>query len=685
MFSLSLIDTVIIVVYLMITMGVGLYMTKQASKSLDHYFLGGRSLPWYFLGMAGMAMWFDLTGTMIITAFLYMLGPQGLFVEFRGGAVLILAFLICYTGKWHRRSGCMTGAEWIAYRFGIGAEAKWMRVFKAASTFLITIVLLAYLVRGTSLFVGVFIPYSPMVVTGIVLGSCAVYTMMAGFYGVVLTDVVQGAIVLVSCVIVSIMAFMMVPDVGFISELAESVTGNKSWAASIPKWQTEMPTGYEDYEFLIWIAFFYLLRNVMYGPGTGDENRYFGAKSDRDCGLQSMLQGVTVAFRWPMMMGFAIMGLFLISTLFPDMSKTVDAVDAIKQYHPESVESKGMWNELTTSIVNSPEKQDPALIKSLEESLGEEWRKRLVVVGFEGGVNPEQILPAVLLNSIPSGLRGLLIVAMLAAMMSTLTGEVNKTSAQFVKDIYKVSIRKKAGNKELIAAAYLSTAFIVIASFVVGIYADSIDEIWKWFLMGLTAGSIGPYVLRLYWWRCNAWGQIGGTVIGGIAAVVQYAIYPELGQVPLFIIMTGISIIGTVALSYMTPATPMPILLNFYKTTRPFGWWGPLKAKIDPEEHQLWEKEHRNDIISVPLVMTAQVTIFLLPMQLMIKAYSSFFMTLPIFLISAAGVYWFWWRNLPSKENPGTDRADPLAFLKDPDYDGPGKEAVADVIGESKD
>ena len=138
MTSLNFIDSSIIVIYLIITMGVGLIMTRKASQSLDNYYLGGRSLPWYMLGMAGMANWFDLTGTMIITSFLYMLGPKGLFIEFRGGAVLILAFLICYTGKWHRRSGCMTGAEWIAYRFGTGTEAKWMRFFKAFMTVVAT-------------------------------------------------------------------------------------------------------------------------------------------------------------------------------------------------------------------------------------------------------------------------------------------------------------------------------------------------------------------------------------------------------------------------------------------------------------------------------------------------------------------------------------------------------------------
>ena len=293
--------------------------------------------------------------------------------------------------------------------------------------------------------------------------------------------------------------------------------------------------------------------------------------------------------------------------------------------------------------------------------------KRLIspvpIVGYNGSVNPEQILPAVLLNSIPTGLRGLLIVAMLAAMMSTLTGEVNKTSAQVVKDIYQNSLRPKAKNRELILVAYISTAAIVAGSFWMGISAKSINSLWGWIIMSLTAGGLAPYVLRLYWWRCNAWGQIGGTVLGGIGAVTQRIIAPEMSELYQFGLMTGLSFAGTIGFSYMTAPTPMPILRNFYRTTRPFGWWGPLKADTEPGLLKKWQAEHRNDIISVPFVMTAQVTIFLMPMQIMIKSYSAFFMTLPIFIFAVVGTYWFWWRNLPPKNDPGTDRADPLAQI----------------------
>jgi len=661
MTSLNFIDSSIIVIYLIITMGVGLIMTRKASQSLDNYYLGGRSLPWCMLGMAGMANWFDLTGTMIITSFLYMLGPKGLFIEFRGGAVLILAFLICYTGKWHRRSGCMTGAEWIAYRFGTGTEAKWMRFFKAFMTVVATVGMLAYLIRGTSLFVGMFIPMSPVMVTAGIVAFCTLYTMMAGFYGVVLTDLVQGAIVLIACVVVSVVAFNLVPSMDALAEVALSVTGNSTWTSSMPKWQTEMPAGYEMYQSLILFAAFYLMRNIIGGMGTGDESRYFGAKSDRDCALQSMLQGVTVAFRWPMMMGFAILGLFLVDQLLPTGNKSMEATAIVKTYHPDI--EQGFWHELTTGIINSPEAYDPAMVQDLENTLGEEWQKRLPIVGYNGSVNPEQILPAVLLNSIPTGLRGLLIVAMLAAMMSTLTGEVNKTSAQVVKDIYQNSLRPKAKNRELILVAYISTAAIVAGSFWMGISAKSINSLWGWIIMSLTAGGLAPYVLRLYWWRCNAWGQIGGTVLGGIGAVTQRIIAPEMSELYQFGLMTGLSFAGTIGFSYMTAPTPMPILRNFYRTTRPFGWWGPLKADTEPGLLKKWQAEHRNDIISVPFVMTAQVTIFLMPMQIMIKSYSAFFMTLPIFIFAVVGTYWFWWRNLPPKNDPGTDRADPLAQI----------------------
>ena len=118
MTSLSFLDYGLIIGYFAVLVVVGFYFRKMASSSLDDYFLGGRNLPWWALGISGMAAWLDLTGTMLITSLLFLLGPSGLFLELRGGVGLVLVFMFIFIGKWHRRSGLMTSAEWMLFRFG---------------------------------------------------------------------------------------------------------------------------------------------------------------------------------------------------------------------------------------------------------------------------------------------------------------------------------------------------------------------------------------------------------------------------------------------------------------------------------------------------------------------------------------------------------------------------------------
>ena len=149
---LNTLDYGIIVIYFAFLIGLGLYLKKKASASIEDYFLGGRNLPWWALGISGMAAWLDITGTMIITSFIFMLGPRGLFIEFRGGAVLVAAVLMLWAGKWHRRSQCITGAEWMIYRFGEGFGGQFARIVSAIAAMVGTIGMLAYMVKGVGLF-----------------------------------------------------------------------------------------------------------------------------------------------------------------------------------------------------------------------------------------------------------------------------------------------------------------------------------------------------------------------------------------------------------------------------------------------------------------------------------------------------------------------------------------------------
>ncbi len=119
--------------------------------------------------------------------------------------------------------------------------------------------------------------------------------------------------------------------------------------------------------------------------------------------------------------------------------------------------------------------------------------------------------------------------------------------------------------------------------------------------------------------------------------------------------MTAISFLATIIGSLLTRPTPLQVTENFYRVTRPFGFWGPMRDIFTGEKKRALRTEHRNDLLTVPFALLWQVTLFLLPMQLVMKAYASFFLTLPFFFIGAGGMYLFWWRRLSVESN--TDAA----------------------------
>ena len=644
---LPLTDWAIIVTYFAAILLAGLWMRKRASSNLDEYFLAGRTMPWWLLGIAGMTGWFDMTGTMVITSFLYMLGPRGLFVEFRGGAALVLPFLLCFLAKWHRRSGCMTAAEWNTFRFGAGGGAEAARLITAIVGVLSGIAMLAYMVRGATLFLGLFLPFDPLLSTLLLIGFATIYTALAGFYGVVMADLVQGGIVLISCVVVGALAWMKVPDAASLAETARQVTGTGDWTSTLPSWHTDMPIGYGAYEFLMLVAGLYLVRSVIGGLGAGAEPRFFAARNDRECGLQCLLQGVTIAFRWPMTLGFAILGIYLISTSFPAREKVADISAELHAAYPEATQAS--WNKVMTGLANTAD-LPPGLKDSLKSHLGDNWRALLPIVGWNGQVNPETILPVVIRDVLPTGLRGLFIVALLGALMSTFTATTNIMSGFVVRDLYQHKFRPRAGNRELILASYFSSILIVVCGATVAVFVKNINEIWVWIVLSFSAGAIGSSVLRLYWWRMNGWGVAGGLAAGTAGSILQRVLMPEMNEWMQLTLMTGVSFAGSILLSLATQPTPVPVLENFYRLTRPFGWWRPVRHVLSEGERLDTKHENFWDIVSVPIAMVAQVAMFLLPMQIMVKNFTAFFWTLPVFLIFGSALFFTWFRRLPKAE-----------------------------------
>jgi len=646
--NLSSIDLGVIAAYFSLLVGLGFYLKRRASASLEDYFLGNRQLPWWALGVSGMASFLDMTGTMIIVSFLFMLGPRGLFVEFRGGAVLVLAIYMLWAGKWHRRSGCMTGAEWMVYRFGDGLGGQAARIARAVAEIVFTVGMLIYMAKGVGLFLSMFLPLSPFVCSLVLISVAAVYTMVSGFYGVVFTDMVQSVVILVAVVSISAMAFLKIADPESLSSLAHTVTGSESWLSSAPQLHTAMPEGYKAFESLGMFALFYLLRNIFFGMAEGDDPKYFGARSDRECGTLTFLWTWLMMFRWPMMMGFAVLGLYLVHDLFPDQGVIAGAAVLIKEHMPGVQEAN--WANVLAGIMHSPDAYSRELIGGLSRLLGEDWVNKLHLVSFNGTVDPERILPAVILFNIPMGLRGLLVIALIAASMSTFDSNVNKGAGYFTRDLYQRYMRPGASREELIYASWAFVLLVAATGLLLGFYVEKINTIWDWIIMGLGGGLLVPRFLRLYWWRLNGAGFAIGTLVGLAGAIAQGVFFPEWTAPVKFLATLGIGLVGTIVGTYLTQPTETDILERFFRTTRPFGLWGPVKRHFPSEFLAIASREHRNDLLAAPFALGWQITLFLLPMQLIVHSYAAFRTTLGIFLVCLAGMYVFWYRNLLPNE-----------------------------------
>lgn len=302
------VDQGIILFYLCALIILGIFLKRRASQNIDNYFLGGRKIPWWVLGISGTTSFLDMTGTMVIASFFYIAGVKGLLVELRGGVALILAFLMIFMGKWYSRSKVMTTAEWMEFRFGPGKQGEAARLLNAAVNIVNTVAMVGYFFVGTGKFLSLFLPFSPMVCSLIMISVCLFYTAISGLYGVVYTDLLQAVLIVFATVYVSVKAFLTI-DASTIQSIAPA-----GWTDITPQWFIEMPPGYQIYNlFGLSVTFFFL--KVMIEGFAGQQamvaQRYFASPSDRDSGRLAALWTLCLSFRWPFIMGIAVLGLFL--------------------------------------------------------------------------------------------------------------------------------------------------------------------------------------------------------------------------------------------------------------------------------------------------------------------------------------------------------------------------------------
>ena len=211
------IDLAILIAYISATVGIGFWISRRASKNLRSYFLGGNTIPWYMLGLSNASGMFDISGTMVMVYWLFVYGAKSIWIPWLW-PVFNQIIMMVYLSIWLRRSGVMTGADWIRFRFGDGRGAQYAHLVVVAFALINVVGFLAYGFIGIGKFSATFLPWQlaadpatnvnlyGLIVTAIT----TVYVVKGGMFSVVFTEVLQFGIMTVACVWVGLIAIQEV-------------------------------------------------------------------------------------------------------------------------------------------------------------------------------------------------------------------------------------------------------------------------------------------------------------------------------------------------------------------------------------------------------------------------------------------------------------------------------------------
>jgi SSS family solute:Na+ symporter len=582
----------------------GWLLSKRASKNLDAYFLGSRSLPWYVIGTSHGASGFDITGTMWFVTMLFTYGVKAAFIPWIW-PLFDRVFRQVYLGPWIRRSNVLTGAEWMRTRFGTGLAGNLSHISVVVYALVATVGFLGYAFQGIGKFASIFFrwdlawgPFSSADTYAImILGVTTVYLLLGGWYSVVLTDLVQFALLTVASVLIAGIAMARVGPgaLGKVvpagwNELLFGWKLNLDWTGLIDQLNAKIESdGYSLFGVVIMMMLFKGLLVSMAGPTPGYGMQHIlSTRNPREAALENWWMSIVqLVPRFLMITGIAVLGLVYFS---PHVNKMLAA--------------------------------------------GEKF-------------DFEKILPYVIEGYVPVGLVGVLLAGLLAAFMSTFDSTVNAGAAYVVNDIYKRYINPNAQPKKYVYFSYLCSVLLVVVAIAVGIHIKSIHDITTWIAFGLYGGYITPNILKWHWWRFNGYGYFAGMIAGVIAALVPLQIVPDMNKMYILPFSLLISAVASVVVCLRTPPESNQVLQSFYRTVRPWGFWKPVYEQLVRDNPNLRKNTNlARDAFNVGVGIIWQLTLNIIPICLVIRQYRTLWISIAVLVVTSVIMKFTWYDKL---------------------------------------
>lgn len=593
---LSWIDIVVILAYLVSVLLIGLYISKRASRDMDSYFLGGKTIPWWALGVSNASGMFDIAGTMWLVSMCFVYGLKSAWLPWIW-PIFNQIFLMIYLSVWLRRSNVMTGAQWMETRFGTGKGAQLSQMVVVVFALVSAIGFIAYAFKGIGKFAAIFFPWeiSPDIYALIIFSVTTVYVVKGGMYSVVFTEILQFIIMTIAAVSVGVIAMYMVSP----EQLAAATPAG--WDSLLFSWQLDLnwqglidsvnvkveEDGLELFGLMIMMMLFKGVLSSMAGPVPNyDMQRILATKSPKDAAKMSGLVSLVMFFpRYMMVAGLSILAIV---------------------YMGPDIQAQGKQFDF------------------------------------------EQILPFAINNFVPVGLTGLLIAGLLAAFMSTFAASVNAAPAYFVNDIYRRYFRPDADSRAYVRMSYIVSVLLVVFGMGLGLMLGSINAIMQWIFAALFGGYAAANLLKWHWWRFNAYGYFWGMLAGLIGALVLPIALPDTQPLMAFPLLLLFGLIGSIAGTLLTPVESDEVLCEFYRTVKPWGFWGPIRDKVMEQDPDFVpNKEFSRDLVNVVVGIVWQLALVVMPIYLVIQQWWSMLAAFAVIAVTSWVLKKNWLDKLP--------------------------------------
>ena len=534
--NLATLDWAIIAAFFLLSLLIGIIVSKRSGKNSSEFFLSGRSMPWWLLGFSMVATTFSADTPNLVTD---MVRKNGVAGNWEWWAFLLTGMLTVFVyAKLWRRSGILTDVEFYEIRYS-GKMAAFLRGFRAIylGVFFNVMIMATVCLAGIKIG-GVMLGLSPTQTLLLATLITVVYSVIGGFAGVIWTDFFQFIIAMIGSLVAAIF-IVNLPQVGGLDNLLAHPNVNPKLNI-LPDFNN--PNVFIPL-FLMPLAIQWW--SVWYPgsePGGGGyiAQRMLAAKNENHSMGATLFFNIThYALRpWP----WILVALASV-VIFPDFASLQKA-----------------FPNVNANVIND-----------------------------------DLAYPA-MMTLLPSGLLGLIIASLVAAFMSTIATHLNWGSSYVVNDWYKRFVKPEASEKQLVTIGRISTIILMTLAALLALALTNALQAFK-ILLQIGAGTGLLFILRWFWWRINAYSELAAMVISFLVALYFEFLHTKVfGFEPMLdykklSIAVGITTIGWLSVALLTPPADHKVLVNFYKLVKPasIGWRPVINKALANGELQISE------------------------------------------------------------------------------------------------